>query len=107
MKRSVSYQKGLIRTLRKPEESVAYLNAAIQDGDLDVFLLALRNVIEAQGSITEIAQRSRLHRVSLHKMFAPKGNPTAKSLLSLFRVLGLRIELIPSARRRKNLRKAA
>lgn len=42
------YQKKLIQDLQDPEEASLYLNEALKDEDPRVFLLALRNVCEAQ-----------------------------------------------------------
>jgi len=46
--KSVSYQDYLIGSLKDPEEAAGYLNAALEGGDINVFLLALQNVIQAQ-----------------------------------------------------------
>ncbi|MEP7338135.1 MAG: transcriptional regulator [Acidobacteriota bacterium] len=43
-----SYQEFLLERLRDPAKAIAYLNAAIEEGDDDVFLLALRNVAESR-----------------------------------------------------------
>ena len=48
MAKSTEYQKDLIEALKDPCEAAAYLNAAIEEGEREVFLLALRNVAEAQ-----------------------------------------------------------
>ena len=42
MAESTSYQKDLIEALKDHNEAAAYLNAAIEEGDRAVFLLALR-----------------------------------------------------------------
>ena len=47
MKKSTAYQPDLIDNLRNPRESEAYLNAALEENDPELFLLALRNVAEA------------------------------------------------------------
>ena len=53
----VNYQDELIEDLKDHEEAVAYLNAAWEEslkGDEEsqqLFLLALRNVIKAQGTL--------------------------------------------------------
>jgi DNA-binding phage protein len=65
MKAARDYQKDLIQDLKDPKEAVAYLNAALESDDPKAFLLALRNVAEAQGSITKIARACRLNRVSV------------------------------------------
>ena len=43
------YQEKLLQDLQDTELAMAYLNAALMDEDPRVFLLALKNVVEAQG----------------------------------------------------------
>jgi hypothetical protein len=45
---SRSYQDELLKALSDPAEAEAYLNAALDDGSEDVFLLALENVAQAR-----------------------------------------------------------
>jgi DNA-binding phage protein len=42
MAQITEYQKDLIEALKDPAEAAAYLNAALEDGDRETFLLALR-----------------------------------------------------------------
>lgn len=49
MKASKNYQESLLVSLREPEEAAEYLNAALEEGDEQLFLLALSNVAEANG----------------------------------------------------------
>jgi DNA-binding phage protein len=49
VRKVTTYQEDLVNALKDPREAAAYLNAAIEEGDRAVFLLALRNVAEAQG----------------------------------------------------------
>lgn len=44
MVRSRDYEEYLVDQLRDPEQAEAYLNAALQDGDPQVLLLALRDM---------------------------------------------------------------
>jgi len=46
---SLSYREGLLEDLRTPSEAAAYLNAALEDGSYDGFLMAVRDVAEAMG----------------------------------------------------------
>jgi len=46
---TTTYQEDLIEALKDPREAAAYLNAAMEEGDRELFLLALRNVAEAHG----------------------------------------------------------
>ena len=54
-KTSRSYQEELLKSLTDPAEAAAYLNAALDDGSDEIFLLALENVALARkrGSILE------------------------------------------------------
>ena len=51
-----SYQEALLQALQNPQEAAEYLTAALEDGDSAVFLLALRNVADAQGVKTVAEQ---------------------------------------------------
>ena len=51
MAHATEYQKDLIEALKKPDDATAYLNAALEEGDRETFLLALRNVAEANGGL--------------------------------------------------------
>ena len=41
------HQKSLLETLKDSKEAAAYLNAALEEGDNELFLLALKNVVKA------------------------------------------------------------
>ena len=68
------------------------MNAALEDGDPEVFLLALRDVAEARlGGMTKVAQKTKLNRESLYLMLSEKGNPELNSLSTLLDALGFKI----------------
>ena len=46
-KKVTTYQQDLIEALKDPREATAYLNAAMEEDDHALLLLALRNVAEA------------------------------------------------------------
>ena len=94
MRRSQPYQESLIAALTDPLEAAAYLNAAMEEGDKELFLLALRNVTEARlGGMSKLAKTSGLNRESLYRMLSGKGNPELKSLDRLLHALGLKISV--------------
>ena len=78
-KTTTSYQKDLIEALKDPYEAAAYLNAAIEEGDREVFLLALRNMAEANGGMGAVAAKANLSRESLYRMLSKRGNPEVKT----------------------------
>jgi len=54
-----SFRKGLLASLKDPEEAAHYLNACLEDDDARVFLLALRDVAEARGGIGSLSRDAR------------------------------------------------
>jgi probable addiction module antidote protein len=97
MPKSRSYEAELQRALQDPREAAEYLSAALEEGEREVFLLALRNVVEARGGIGSLAENSRLNRESLYRMLSAKGNPELQSLEAVLQALGLRLAVQPAA----------
>jgi len=94
MARIRSYQKDLVKSLKNRGEAQAYLNAALEDGDPEVFLLALRDVAQAQlGGVGKLAKSSGLNRENLYRMLSKKGNPELASLQTLLEALGFRLSV--------------
>ena len=89
---SLSHEDGLRADLHDPTEAAAYLNAAIEDGDQQVFLLALRDVTEAQG-MAQTARSAGLNRENLYRILSASGNPQLSSLHALLHSLGLRLSV--------------
>ncbi len=91
MAKSKPYSESLVEALRDPVEAAEYLNAAIEKGDQAALLLALRNVIDAQSSMTRIAEEASLNRESLYKALSENGNPRLKSLNAILQAIGLKL----------------
>jgi probable addiction module antidote protein len=93
-KRFIDYQEELMQLLQDPKEALAYLNAALMDEDQRIFLLALKNVLEAQGrDMATLAEEAQLNRENLYRMLSKKGNPKLTSLRSVLNVLGLELAI--------------
>jgi probable addiction module antidote protein len=108
-KKTTTYQEDLIEALKDPREAAAYLNAAMEEGDRELFLLALRNVAEAHGGMAAISEKAKLNRESLYRMLSKKGNPEIKSILNLLHSMGLKMSIEPKIKvaKRAKIRKAA
>jgi probable addiction module antidote protein len=108
-KKTTTYQEDLIEALKDSREAAAYLNSAMEEGDRELFLLALRNVAEAHGGMAAVSAKAKLNRESLYRMLSKKGNPEIKSILSLLNSVGLRLTVEPKSRRSRTskVRKAA
>ena len=91
MARPRRYEDVLDEDLQDPAEAAEYLNACLEDGDPEVFLLALRDVARARGGVAKLAQATNLNREHLYRMLSETGNPELKSLEALLDALGFRL----------------
>ena len=94
------YDEELIEDLKDREEAVAYLNAAWEEslsGDAEsqrLFLIALRNVAEAQGGLGTLARKVHIRREQLYRVLSPRGNPGLKIIRSLLVALGFNVRFV-------------
>lgn len=86
----VHYKDNLMKDLADPHEATEYLNAALEEGTVEGFLLALRDVAEAKG-MSNLSRKSHLNRVSMYRMLSRHGNPQLSSLTSVLNTIGLRL----------------
>ncbi len=87
------YRKDLLERLRQPEYAADYLAQVLAERHSGAFLVALRDVVEAGGGMTVLAERTQLKRPSLYKILSRKGNPTLATLQEILEPLGLRISV--------------
>ena len=93
MRGSQKFQVDMRELLQDPQEALTHLNAALDEGDRRRFLAALRDVVEAQGGMSQLARRTRLHRVNLYRILSSRGNPEFQSLEIILKALGLRLAI--------------
>jgi probable addiction module antidote protein len=92
------YEDHLIQSLKNPAEASAYLQAALEDNDPRVFLLALKNVALALGGVSRLAKKAKLNRVSLYRTLSKRGNPELTTLHTILGSLGLELAIRPRKR---------
>lgn len=94
-KRTKSYKDFLDGTLRDPEEAVAYLREAIDQvrkgEDLELFFLALRDVVRANG-VSKVAKKTSKSRPSLYKSLSKNGDPKFSTVLDILNSLNVRLD---------------
>ena len=86
------YEDNLKKDLLDPIEAAEYLNAALEDGSKEVFLMALKDIADAKG-ISEIARKTKLNRENLYRILSTQGNPKLKSLNSVLHSVGLKLSV--------------
>jgi probable addiction module antidote protein len=72
----------------------AYLTAALEDSNPEVFLTALRDVARARG-MTQLAKDAGLGRESLYKALTAGAKPRYDTLLKLLQALGVKLTVTP------------
>jgi probable addiction module antidote protein len=72
-----------------------YMNAAIEEGDTDLFMAALANVIKARG-IAKVASDAGIGRESLYKTLAPGSSPRFDTVMKLVHALGVTLTTEPA-----------
>ena len=77
--------------LETEEEMAAYLNVALDDGDLGLIMATLGDIARARGMVV-VAQETGLGRESLYKSLSAEGNPEFATVLKVVRALGLRLQ---------------
>lgn len=88
--KTVSYKKILHKNLNDPDQAAEYLTACYEEGP-EVFLVGLRDVVEAQGGVSRTAELSNLNRESLYRLVSRNGNPRLSSLNSVLSALGIKL----------------
>ncbi len=98
------YRESLLESLKNSDEAAHYLNACLADEDEHVFLLALRDVAEANGGIRALSRNAQLNRESLYRMLSKSGNPSLESLGAVLKACGLRLAVQSTQPKRKKRR---
>jgi probable addiction module antidote protein len=88
-----NYRDDLQRRLRDPEYAAEYLAEVLASQDSAAFLIALKDVVEANGGMGDLAGEVGLKRPSLYKILSKNGNPTLETLQEILKPLGLRVSV--------------
>ena len=91
MTKTRSYKNDLLKALTDPVEAKEYLNTALEDENPEVFLLALRDVVEANSTTSELERVSNRDR-DLDKI-STKENPQLNSVRSILNQIGFKLAI--------------
>lgn len=88
LKLPVDYRPDLAEELKDPDFAAYYLTSSFEEGGLDNFLHALLEVVKAYGGVGLLSKKTGLGRQNLYNLLSPKGNPTARNLVTILEKLG-------------------
>lgn len=101
------YSAWLHERLKDQESARAHLQVALdtyqQDQDKQALLLALKDVAQAQGGISWLAQRTQLNREHLYYLLSGRGNPRLDTLSRILKAFGFHIKLDCSVTRKQEI----
>ena len=84
-----------MKYLHDPEDASAYLEAVLEDGENGALLVALCDIIDAQGGVSELTQAKVLSRATLYRALSAEGNPTLDTLSKVLEFAELRVSIQP------------
>jgi probable addiction module antidote protein len=86
--------------LQDKEYAMTYIDVALNDyaenKDTEAFLLALNDVVNANGGIGKLASNAKLSRPSLYKTLSGKTKPRFSTIISVLKNLGFSLHLTHS-----------
>jgi probable addiction module antidote protein len=91
MKPSRPFSETTQEMLKDPELAALYLEACLEDGDMELFTAALKDVADACGGMVYLSQATHLNRETLYRILSKNGNPRLDTLHKILAAMGLRI----------------
>jgi probable addiction module antidote protein len=80
----------VVEHLKTEADMIAYLEAALEDGDPALITVVLGDIARAKG-MAKLARATGLGRESLYKALSAEGNPEFATVLKVIRALGLKL----------------
>lgn len=78
--------------LKTPEQQVAYIEAALEEGDPAFLAKALGDVARARG-MAQVARDAGVTREALYRALSAKGDPRLSTLFGVLKSLGLKLKV--------------
>ncbi|MDE0010057.1 MAG: transcriptional regulator [Candidatus Poribacteria bacterium] len=97
MRKYRNYEEGLKVRLADSAYAKEYLAIALEeydeDGNIEAFLLALRDVVNAQGGLSKLEPHIKLSRQALHEVFSENQMLPFETMGAILHGLGLKFSI--------------
>ena len=93
MKPSRPFSETTQEMLKDPELAALYLEECLEDGDMELFTAALKDVADARGGMLYLSQATHLNREHLYRILSKHGSPRLDTLHKILGAMGLRISV--------------
>ena len=99
MRKYRTWHEILMEDLADSVEAIGYLDVSLEeyqiDGDTSFFLRGLRNVVEAQGGIEDVAKRTAIAPETLSKILSSEQAPHLDTFATILNALGCQLSIKP------------
>jgi DNA-binding phage protein len=96
-----NYQDDLLQRLSNDYYAAEYLKASfdetIKDGNMEAFLLALKNVINATRTVSFMKEETDISKQYLFQLLETNNSPTIETLTIVLHAVGLTLDFKPVA----------
>jgi DNA-binding phage protein len=96
-----NYQNDLIKRLSNNDYAAEYLKASfdetMKDGNIEAFLLALKNVINATKNSSIVKEETDISKQYLFQLLETNNPPTIETLTVVLHAVGLTLDFKPVA----------
>jgi len=100
----IDYETHISEILQDPEVLQEYLNQALKEDDVRVFLIILGDIIKATpGGLAGVAKKTGYSRQTLYKTLSEKGNPTWTHLQKFISAAGFRLQVEPIEKKERTI----
>lgn len=86
----------MAENINSKEEVFAYLEAAIEENDIETLLDVIGAIARSNGMV-KIAKEVGLNRESLYKSLSRDGNPSFSTIIKVLDVLGYKLQVLPKS----------
>ena len=90
-----SWNDHVQEAIKDPALAAEYLTAAASDEDSRSFVIALKNIIDVYGGLSNLARKANLNRGSLHRALTGKGNINFDTLHKAMTAAGFELRIRP------------
>jgi probable addiction module antidote protein len=87
-----TYKWDPAENIKTQKDIIAYLDAALEDGDPAIIAAVLGDIARSKG-MAKIAKKTGLGRESLYKALSKDGNPKIDTVLKVVHALGLKLKI--------------
>lgn len=104
-RRHQPFREFVRESIQDPKLAAEYLNAAAKEEDSGAFMIALKDVIDVYGGLSDLARKANLNRGSLHRALTGKSMAKFETFQKALTAAGFEMTFKPIAKTiRRNTR---